>query len=102
MIKKVYFFTGNSPTLVDAQIQERREELDQTPPSSSTVRLSEHLAYLYDTPTKVDCDLGDFANFHTYDSLYDISPLRGIRFSPWKPSPLRPVMKEEEKEHTDF
>ena len=93
---------ANSTTLVDAQIQERREELNQTPPPVSSVRLSEHLAYLYDTPPKVESDLGDFANFHTYDPLYDISPLRGIRFSPWKPSPLRSLMREEENEHTDF
>lgn len=91
-----------SPTLAAAQIQERREELNQTPPSS--IRLSEHLAYLYDTPAKVEGELGDFAHLHTYDPLYDISPLRAIRFSPGKPSPVRSVMKEEEEEkeqHTD-
>ena len=96
-------YSVNSPTILTGPIQERHEELDQAP--SWSVRLSEHLAYLYETPTKVECDLGDFANFHTYDPLYDISPLRGIRFSPWKPSPVRPVMEEEEeeeKENTDL
>jgi hypothetical protein len=83
---------ANSPTLVAAQIRERREELDQTPPLS--VQPPEQQEYRFETPQKQEYDTRDFGMLSTYDPVYDISPLRGFYLSLWTmfPPPSSPSL----------
>ena len=82
----------NSPTFIAAQVRERREELEMTPPQQhsrsdtvSTVQGEEQGGTYQD----VRFDIDNYRIVHSYCPWDDMSPLRGFVFSPWKvpPSP---------------
>lgn len=73
---------AHSPTHVAAQIRERREELDLTPPLS--VQPPEQQTDRCETPLKGEYDGRYCSTLSLYDPVYDISPLRGFHRSPYK------------------